>query len=191
MKLVLKTLDLFNVTREYLGKCKYLRDNRAQVDKYHLIVLITSSPRFHLRYSSCYNIAFNTEETKRAVLEDVGVFRSFGGGAIVENTTHGLKRDVKFLKEVSQKTGVHIIAGTGSNLAVLTESKPVTHTLNKPCIPGHYLAHVQSSSVINNSVEDLFTLMREELVSGCVDDPGIKCGFIGEVASDYPIRGKS
>jgi predicted metal-dependent phosphotriesterase family hydrolase len=43
------------------------------------------------------------------------LYKQFGGGAIVENSNHGLPRNAKFLKEVSQRTGVHVIAGTGRN----------------------------------------------------------------------------
>jgi hypothetical protein len=43
------------------------------------------------------------------------LYKQFGGGAIVENSSHGLQRNARFLKEVSQKTGVHVIAGTGRN----------------------------------------------------------------------------
>jgi len=43
------------------------------------------------------------------------LYKKFGGGAVVENSNHGLQRNVKFLKEVSQRTGVHVIAGTGRN----------------------------------------------------------------------------
>jgi predicted metal-dependent phosphotriesterase family hydrolase len=43
------------------------------------------------------------------------MYKQFRGGAVVENSSHGLQRNVKFMKEVSQKTGVHVIAGTGEN----------------------------------------------------------------------------
>jgi predicted metal-dependent phosphotriesterase family hydrolase len=45
------------------------------------------------------------------------LYKQFGGGTIVENSSHGLQRNITFLKEVSQKTGVHVIAGTGKNEA--------------------------------------------------------------------------
>ena len=65
------------------------------------------------RYSHDNNIIFNDKESEEAVLESVNHFREHGGGAIVENSTTGLYRKTAFLKEVSQKTGVHVIAGTG------------------------------------------------------------------------------
>ena len=68
---------------------------------------------FFFSYSSKYNCHFNDTETHAAVLYDMMLFKQFGGGAVVENSNHGLQRNVQFLREVSQKTGVHVIAGTG------------------------------------------------------------------------------
>lgn len=59
---------------------------------------------------------FNDADTHTAVLYDMQLYREFGGAAIVENTSHGLQRNLHFMKEVSQKTGVHVIAGTGNRL---------------------------------------------------------------------------
>lgn len=42
------------------------------------------------------------------------MFQSNGGGTIVENTTIGIYRDIKFLREVAETTGVHVVAGTGA-----------------------------------------------------------------------------
>jgi phosphotriesterase-related protein len=56
---------------------------------------------------------FNDAETHAAVLYDMKLYKQFGGGSIVENSSHGLQRNVEFMKEVSQKAGVHVIAGTG------------------------------------------------------------------------------
>ena len=70
---------------------------------------------FGYRYSSKYNCQFNDAETHAAVLYEMELYKKFGGGAIVENTNHGLQRNVKFFKEVSQRTGVHVIAGIGRN----------------------------------------------------------------------------
>jgi predicted metal-dependent phosphotriesterase family hydrolase len=70
---------------------------------------------FGCRYSSKYNCLFNDAETHAAVLYEMQLYKQFGGGAIVENSNHGLQRNVKFMQEVSQRTGVHVIAGTGMN----------------------------------------------------------------------------
>jgi phosphotriesterase-related protein len=64
-------------------------------------------------YSHPNNLVFNDSESESAITESVGLFRSAGGGAIVDNSTFGLSRRTSFLKDVSLNTGVHVIAGTG------------------------------------------------------------------------------
>lgn len=116
-------------------------------------------------YSSKYNCIFNDAETHAAVLYEMKLYKQFGGGTVVENSSHGLQRNIKFLKEVSQRTGVHVIAGTG-----------------------HYIYFVQPPSVLTLSQEEMCSLMVNELTIGCVDQPDIKCGFIGEVGSGWPLH---
>lgn len=64
-------------------------------------------------YSSRDNVNFNDTNTNAAVFTEVRLFKKFGGGTIVENTSHGIKRDIALMKKVSEATGVHIIVGTG------------------------------------------------------------------------------
>jgi hypothetical protein len=40
------------------------------------------------------------------------------------------------------------------------------------------------------SVEDMSKMMTSELLDGCVDDPSVKAGFIGEIGCCYPMNGK-
>ncbi|KAB0384239.1 hypothetical protein FD755_006156 [Muntiacus reevesi] len=62
-------------------------------------------------YSHKENLQLNQET--EAVKEELLDFKAKGGGALVENTTTGLSRDVRTLKRLSEETGVHIIAGAG------------------------------------------------------------------------------
>lgn len=121
-------------------------------------------------YGSKYNINFEDDDTHRAVLEDVKQYKEFGGTTIVENTTHGLNRDLKLMCHAAQSTGVNIIAGTG-----------------------HYLEMTQKPETINMSLEAMIELYTREIQDG-VDVQltsselvKVKCGFIGEVGSVYPI----
>lgn len=66
-------------------------------------------------YSSSYNLIYNDQYTEDAVLEDVKLYKKFGGGTIVENSNYGLKRNIPFMKKVSEATGINVIAGTGKN----------------------------------------------------------------------------
>ena len=121
-------------------------------------------------YGSKYNINFEDEDTHKAVLEDVRLFKEFGGGTIVENTTHGINRNLKLMYEVAKSTGVKIVAGTG-----------------------HYLQMTQKPETLNLTIEQLEQIYTDEILNGVEvklspsESVTIKCGFIGEVGSVYPI----
>jgi phosphotriesterase-related protein len=58
---------------------------------------------------------FEDREAHKAVLDDVRIFKDCGGGCIVENTSHGIGRNIPFMVDTSKVTGVHIVAGTGTH----------------------------------------------------------------------------
>lgn len=126
-------------------------------------------------YASRYNISFNDIDAHEKVIEDLHLYKKWCGGkcTIVENTSYGIIRDLRFYREAAKKTGVNIIAGTG-----------------------HYIDMCQNTSDLALSVEKMSDLYTRELISGVdVSDAGdgsdiIKCGFIGEVGSSWPITGK-
>ncbi|GAB0088381.1 Phosphotriesterase-related protein [Sergentomyia squamirostris] len=118
-------------------------------------------------YSSRYNISFGDEDSRLAVEKDVELFKRFGGGAIVENSSHSLSRNLGFMYDISVATGVKIVAGTG-----------------------HYLACMQDAATLAMTVEQLTDMYSKEIISG-VDvnsNLNIKCGFIGEVGSGWPLH---
>ena len=53
------------------------------------------------------------DEDLKSMIAEVGYFKENGGGSIVEATTIGIGPNWDFLKQVSEATGVHIIAGAG------------------------------------------------------------------------------
>lgn len=112
-------------------------------------------------YSSKYNLNFFDGDTRQAIEADLKYFTQFGGISIAENTSHGLKRDLAFMKRVSESTGVNVIAGTG-----------------------HYVGLVQDPSTLAMTTEAMCELYRKDLAEG---EDGIKCGFIGEVGSGWPV----
>ncbi|XP_066995883.2 phosphotriesterase-related protein [Anabrus simplex] len=116
-------------------------------------------------YSSHDNLAFYDDRTHAAIKREMEIYKKLGGGAVVENTSHGIKRDLKLMCEVSCTTGVHVIAGTG-----------------------YYVSSVQPPSVLRMSREDMCQLMYSELCHGCDDVVDVKCGFIGEVGSGWPLH---
>lgn len=84
-------------------------------------------------------------------------------GTIVENTSIGLNRNLSFLKEVALNTGVDVVAGTG-----------------------YYVSAVQNQNTLEMTKEQMYDKMLADLTTG---DSDIKCGFIGEVGSSWPIHG--
>ena len=123
-------------------------------------------------YASRFNLNLTDSESMKSVLEDVLLYKKWGGGTIVENSSHGLNRNLKFLYEISKQTDVHVVSGTG-----------------------HYVQDVQAEDALNLSVEQMTELYTNDMVEGNkvkVDDKEvvIKCGFIGEVGSVWPITGE-
>ncbi|KAI4472841.1 hypothetical protein M0802_016480, partial [Mischocyttarus mexicanus] len=117
-------------------------------------------------YSNMNNIKFNDTESAYAVLEDLKLFHQFGGNTIVENSSHGLKRNIGLMKTLMEKTGVNIIAGTG-----------------------FYVEKTQDEGTRNSSVEDLYDIIMLEMTDGCQKFDDTKAGFIGEVGTTSPIAG--
>lgn len=120
-------------------------------------------------YGSRYNVDFGDAATHQSVLRDVQLFREWGGGTIVENSSHGLQRNLEFSLKVARETGVHVVVGTG-----------------------HYVHGVQTPDSLAFSVEQMADLYRSELTIGCEvvgEKDRVRCGFIGEVGSGYPIHG--
>lgn len=117
-------------------------------------------------YASKYNLQFDDDETQKAVLDDVLDFKMFGGSSIVENTTYGIERNLNYLVDVAQKTGVNVIAGTG-----------------------HYIEMTQKSETLKLSLEEMVDLYTKDIEEGNQIAAGstVKCGFIGEVGSVYPL----
>lgn len=121
-------------------------------------------------YGSKYNINFEDDDTHQAVLEDLKVFKKVGGGAIVENTTCGINRNLPLMHQAAKKFGLNIIAGTG-----------------------HYLGMTQTPETLKMSVEEMVMLYTHEMEHGidvkisATETLRIKCGLVGEIGSAYPI----
>lgn len=115
-------------------------------------------------YSSKYNVQFLGPEVDAAILEEMRLYKKFGGGTVVENTSHGLKRNISLMVKASKESGVNVIAGTG-----------------------FYLDVCQPSGNLNLTVEAMCNIMQKELTEGSLEHPEVKCGVVGEVGSSWPI----
>lgn len=117
-------------------------------------------------YSSIYNMKLCDADTNKAILDDVRLFKKWGGGTICENSAHGLNGNIKFCKTVAQETGVNILMGTG-----------------------HYTGAIQTDSTKSLGVEKMVNMYVDELWNGIDvgNNERIKCGFIGEVGTNCPL----
>ncbi|MEE6466787.1 hypothetical protein FKM82_007049 [Ascaphus truei] len=112
-------------------------------------------------YSNKENLLLNQEV--EAIKEELLFFKAAGGGAIVENTTTGISRDMKTLKRLAEETGVHIISGAG-----------------------FYVDATHSRQTRSMSVEQLTEVLVNEVLHGA-DGTNIKCGVIGEIGCSWPL----
>lgn len=94
------------------------------------------------------------DDVELAVAE-VGRFAALGGQTIIETTGLGIGRNLRALREVSERTGVHIVAGTG-----------------------FYLEGAQPEWVRAASEDEIAAAIRSDLEAG---EHGIRPGIIGEI----------
>ena len=104
------------------------------------------------------------------ILDDVGlavreaeVFKSLGGGTIVDVTLVDIGRNVEALAEVSRRTGLNIVAGCG-----------------------HYIRSAYPPGVAEMSEQQLTDELLREIRDG-IGDTGIRPGVIGEIGTGHPI----
>ncbi|XP_010605402.1 phosphotriesterase-related protein isoform X2 [Fukomys damarensis] len=112
-------------------------------------------------YSHKENLQLHQET--EAVKEELLYFKANGGGAVVENTTTGIRRDMQTLKWLAEQTGVHVIAGAG-----------------------FYVGATHSPETRATSVEQLTGVLTNEILHGA-DGTTIKCGVIGEIGCSWPL----
>ena len=110
-------------------------------------------------------------------INELRLYREWGGGAIVEVTPPGIGRDPVGLARVSRASGVHIIMATG-----------------------FYVAHTHPSYMHDMAEEQLADLMKSEVMSGIRitteghddwqaqrEDTSVKAGVI-KVACTWPLH---
>lgn len=88
-------------------------------------------------------------------VENLRLVRAAGIGTVVDLSPYDVWRDIRFLKEVSRKSGLHMIACTGQRFF-----PPITHV----AMPAR-------------TIEGLAEFFKREIVQG-IDGTGIKAGVI-------------
>lgn len=54
---------------------------------------------------------------------------------------------------------------------------------------GYYVSSCQTAGDLTLGVEAMAKVMTQELTQGCLESSSVRCGFIGEVGSSWPITG--
>ena len=125
---------------------------------------ITIKNRFEVNYyqnKNQQNLILDEYET---AIEELKIYKEFGGETIVELSTNGINPEPNKLSKISQETGVNIILGTG-------------------CYTEDYL----DEKTLNSSVEDLRILMSQHLHDG-FDGTNIRAGLIGELGCSWHLK---
>lgn len=92
--------------------------------------------------------------------DEAKLFAAAGGGTICEPTNVGLRRDPEGLRRISERSGVHVVMGSG-----------------------WYRERVYPAYVYEELPDQLADRLVTELVHG-VGDTGIKPGFVGEIGTE-------
>jgi phosphotriesterase-related protein len=108
-----------------------------------------------LKYDPFGNLDNCRLDNAQLAVEEITRFADLGGSTIIETTSLGIGRDLRRLKDISERTNVHIVAGTG-----------------------FYLESSHPESIRNSSAEELAELIITDIRDG---EDGIRPGIIGEI----------
>lgn len=102
-------------------------------------------------------------DDREAAVDEFRRLKTAGFNLIADVTTSDFGRDVRFMRELSEKTGVHIVAGCGC-----------------------YIDGAVSENLKSKSVAELRAIILKELTEG-IDGTDMKAGVIGEIGSSDKI----
>jgi phosphotriesterase-related protein len=91
------------------------------------------------------------------VCRELADYRKAGGGTVINMDLEGIGRNIPVLKEISQATGVHVVASTG-----------------------WYIQSAHPGFVAGMSLEELTDRMITEITEG-IGETGVRAGNIGEI----------
>ena len=120
--------------------------------------------RWQIDYLSNEAAANSHQQDLDVAAAEMDAYREDGGALVVDQSVCGLARDPKGLVEVSRRSGVHIVAATG------------TYTLP-------YL----DQDVLALGEEALRERFVSELING-MDETSIRAGIIGEIGCSWPME---
>ena len=97
-------------------------------------------------------------------IEEMGRYRAAGGGAIVELTSRGIRRDPEGLRRISQESGVHVVMGCGWYEAAY--HPPEIESADVPALCEQIVRDVEEGE----------------------PGSGIRAGIIGEIGLGWPMK---
>ena len=98
------------------------------------------------------------------IISEVGLYKEFGGSALVDATNIGLGRDPVGLTRISRATGVHVIMGSS-----------------------FYVGATHPADMDERSEESLAEEIAGDVLKG-VGNTGIRSGIMGEVGCSWPLE---
>lgn len=96
--------------------------------------------------------------------DELAAFKAAGGQTVVDCTSIGIRRDPLRLREISIRTGLHVVAGCG-----------------------YYTRDTHPPHVAQATAETLAREMLVDLEEG-IDGTGIRAGIIGEIGAGDPVH---
>ena len=99
-----------------------------------------------------------------AAVAELAQFRQLGGGSVVELTTTGIRPQPAKLREVSEQTGLHIVAGCGC-----------------------YTQRSHPPEVATLSESELLERLLDEITNG-LGGTDVRPGIIGEIGTSSPVH---
>jgi phosphotriesterase-related protein len=107
------------------------------------------------------NLALRDEDDAVVALSD---YRAAGGSAIVDCTPRGLGRNPEGLRRVSERSGVHVVMGSG-----------------------YYLATFHPRGISSMTASSIAAEILDDLTVGTTTD-GVLAGIIGEIGTSWPLH---
>ena len=96
-------------------------------------------------------------------IDEVNLYKQFGGGTIVDATSIGIARDPVGLARIARATGVNVVMGAS-----------------------HYVDPAHPHDMDERTEDSIFEKIVEDVTEG-VDGTGIRSGVIGEVGCSWPL----
>ncbi len=118
--------------------------------------------RYWISYYGRHPDEYSLDEENVAI-EEAELFKTAGGGTIVDVTNPDLTRDPEALKRISLATGLHVVMGCGT-----------------------YVGSMHPPDIDKRSSEDLASEMVSDILQGA-DGTAIQSGIIGEIGTEFPI----